>query len=38
MIQFHRKADGILTIDSSGKCRYLNWWESVLYRVGILHE
>lgn len=28
-----RKRDGLLMVRSDGSCRFLSWWESIVYRV-----
>jgi hypothetical protein len=32
MRRFHKKRDGILMIEEDGQCRFLAWWESLLYQ------
>ena len=32
----HKKRDGYLLIDTNGLCRFLTFWESVKYRLGIV--
>jgi hypothetical protein len=37
MRRLHRKRDGILLIEEAdGSARYLTWWESILYWIGLL--
>lgn len=33
-IRYHKKKDGILRIESDGGCRYLTFWEQILFLMG----